>query len=55
MKKFALDLDKLFPAAGAPDDWSKSLPADLVKYVVGEVGKGAPKGTDPKDAHLFIK
>lgn len=53
MKKFALDLNKLFPAAGASDDWSKSLPADVVKYVVGDVGKGAP--IDPKDAHLFIK
>lgn len=55
MKKIAIDLTKLFPAAGAPDDWGKSLPADLVEYVVGEVGKGAPKGIDPKDAHLFIK
>jgi hypothetical protein len=55
MKKFPIDMTKLFPSAGAPDDFSKSLPADLVKYVVGEVGKGAPKGIDPKDAHLFIK
>lgn len=55
MKKFAIDMTKLFPAAGAPDDWAKSLPADLVQYVVSEVGKGAPKrpakGVDP----MFIK
>ena len=55
MKKFAIDMTKLFPAAGAPDDFSKSLSADLVQDVVSEVGKGAPKGIDPKDVHLFIK
>jgi hypothetical protein len=55
MKKFPIDMTKLFPAAGAPDDFSKSLSADLMQYVVGEVGKGAPKapagGIDP----MFIK
>jgi len=55
MKKFPIDMTKLFPAAGATDDWAKSLPADLVQYVVSEVDKGAPKGVDPKDVHLFIK
>ena len=37
----ALDLGKLFPAAGTVDSWAQSLPTDVVADVLQDLGKGA--------------
>jgi len=52
MKKFGIDMSKLFPpAAHASDTFPKSLPADVVSDVLSDIGLGAPKapagGIDP--------
>lgn len=39
----ALDMAKLFPAAGAVDTWPETLPADVVRDVLSELGRQAPE------------
>jgi hypothetical protein len=41
----ALDMNKLFPPAGAVDAWPSTLPADVVLDVLSEIGLGAPEAT----------
>ena len=44
----ALDMEKLFPAAGTVDSWAQSLPADVVADVLSELGQDAPSANGGK-------